>query len=454
MTAYVDHVKCKVTITLNDGSKVELSLATVGVSSNIKNYLTGINIKESTNTSNSNPVGVVSSNTLSLSLNSRDRSLLPDNEKSPYYGKMDNTACIDIVLTDDDGDITFNRFFVSNWESNVTSSNPYKVKIDATDLFSIINKNSVPDTELIKNANTKNVLINILNKLNQRLSDLYKINWDESEINFSQFPTLEFNNIEADNIGNYFNILSQSTLTNLYYGRDNKFKTDYLLDDKKGDSVCNLSDKVNILSASVNRGNLVNYSGVVVYYIINNINSYGELMTIENQVLAPGENIFDNIELGNKVFKIDAIKVKTDQLSPVQLVKLEYNKRTASLVLNNKSSKDATCKIIIYGQTLNETKLSVRKTLNDSNQMLEVTNSLLPKSSIDKFATQLLRMISIKGSTLTLTGFFNPRIKLGDIVYVDTESSLNTKGYYKVVELNWTVENTIKCNMKVIKTII
>ena len=455
MTELIDRVKCSVIITLNDGTEIDISLATVGEKSNMTNYVTSIELLESSATGNQNPVGVVSSNTLKIVLQSVNRSLLPDNENSAYYGLMDNTATVTITLEDVDGTVEFNTFYVSSWLSNISSSNNNQVTIEATDLLSIINKNSVPSSEMLRNVSTSEIFKATINKLNESLEAKYKVNYDESDINFSAFPTLEYSNIDAEDMSTWFNIMSQSTLTNIYYTRENKLKTDYCLDDTAGESVCTLSDKVNILSASIDRGGLVSYTGVKVNYILNTINNITELTSLRDQVLKPGSNTFENIDLGNKIYKISYVKVDTDNTLAVEIDSVEYSKNTATIIITNNTENDINCSIVFYGQTLKENKLFVKKLkANSSNEILEVTNRLLPASYIDNFANNLLSLIGIKASALIISGFFNPRIKLGDIVYVDVEKSINTKGYYKVIELKWKITNTIKCEAKLIKTIV
>ena len=58
------------------------------------NYVTGFSVEEYLYTPNQNPIGVITSNTFKLNLKSKDRSLLPNNNNSIYYGYMNNTAMI------------------------------------------------------------------------------------------------------------------------------------------------------------------------------------------------------------------------------------------------------------------------------------------------------------------------------------------------------------------------
>lgn len=420
-----------------------------------ESYIESIDVDETLNISNNNPVGVVSANTSKLTINSVDNKLIPDNKNSEFYGYMNSTAYYDIVLIESGEEIPFGRYYVTYWENNATSDKPYQVVIEATDLLGIINKNTVPPTELRKNMNTSDVLNNILAKLNTELSDRYKVNYNKSKWTFGTFNTLEYNNIEADIMSTWFNILSQSTLTNIYYTRDRMLETDYCLDDKKSESVSNLHGDKNVTSVSIDKGGLVPYSGIKVNYILNTINNNTQLIQLTDQALTPGENKFENVDLGNKVYKITAINISTNQKDECTIEKIEYNKRTVSFVVNNKSRNNANVTITLWGQTLKEDVLSIVKhknNTNTSNEILEITNRLLPKNSIDKFASELLKLLNIKDSSISVSGYFNPRIQLGNQVNVNI-ARLNIKDYYKVIGLSWRIQGSIKCTAKLLKTI-
>lgn len=454
MTDLIERVKCSVLITLSNDTEIDISLSTVGEKANLKNYITEIDINESTNTQNNNPVGVVSSNTLKLTLNSHDRSLFPENNKSPYYGLMNNTATVKVTLEDIDGTVGFNTFYVSNWKSNITAQTPNKVIIECTDLLSIINKNSVPSGVITKNLSTKQAFIYMLDSLNKSMTSKYKIQYDEKDIVFTTFNRIEYDNLDTSSMGDWLNTVSQCTLTNIYIARDDKIKTDYCLDDKTTESVCTLSDKVNIIDASVDTGGLVNYTGVKTNYIVNTINNMTKLTTLSNQLVKPGSSLFDNISLGSKVFRINAVRLISDESSALKLTKLDYDKRTCNLEVENTTNVDINCTIEVYGQSLKENTLSVTKNKNSSNEILTVTNKLILPEYVDTYTNNLLKLVGIRNSSLSVTGFFNPRIKLGDTVYIEVDKSINTSGYYKVIELQWKISNTIKCTAKLIKTIV
>ena len=456
MTELVDRVQCNIKITLSDGTEIDINNNISNQSnSNAKNFITDISLDEKLNAQNNNPVGVVSSNTLKISLNSNDRSLFPDNEKSPYYGKMDNSARVYLTMIENDETISFNTFYVSNWTTSITSSTPYRVIIECTDLLSIICKNNIENIIITDNLSTSEALIYMLDRYNASIEDKYKVHYRPSDIKFDNFNNIVLDNIDSENIGSWFNILSQSTLTNLYIDRDDLFKTDNCLDDKASESVCTLSDKINITQASVDSGGLVRYNGVKTNYIVNSLNGISEIINMNGQSLKGGSNKINDINFSQRVYKVTGIGLNVHNSIPVDITNFTYNQRRANLELYNNSGDDVNVDIIINGQTFMENTLSITK-LNDSssNEILEVTNKLLSADDVEVFTSNLLKLCSLRNSSLSVTGFINPRIKLGDTVYVDLESSIQTKGYYKVVGISMRINNVIKTTLKLIKIIL
>ena len=456
MTELVDKVQCNIKIALSDDTEINIRLNNnQPASNNIENYITDISLDEKLNAQNNNPVGVVSSNTLKISLNSNDRSLFPDNENSTYYGRMNNSARVYLTLIENDETISFNTFYVSNWTTSITSSTPYRVIIECTDLLSIICKNNIENIIITDNLSTSEALIYMLDRYNASIEDKYKVHYNTSDIKFDNFNHIVLDNIDSENIGSWFNILSQSTLTNLYIDRDDLFKTDNCLDDKASESVCTLSDKINITQASVDSGGLVRYNGVKTNYIVNSLNGISEIINMNGQSLKGGSNKINNINFSQRVYKVTGIGLNVHNSIPVDITNFTYNQRRANLELYNNSGDTVNVDIIISGQTFMENTLSITK-LNDSssNEILEVTNKLLSADDAEVFTSNLLKLCSLRNSSLSVTGFINPRIKLGDTVYVDLESSIQPKGYYKVVGINMRINNVIKTTLKLIKIIL
>lgn len=454
---YIGIVECEITIKLDNKKEIILNLEDETTDSD--NYVTDIEINESAaSNGGKNPVGTVSASNIVLRLNSIDKMLMPENTKSSYYGYMNNTATISVVLkyveedTETYREVTFNKFYVNNWESNISSSSPYDVVIEASDIMSTVGKSDAFDIyNGYVDANT--LLEDTLTEYNDSVLDKYRVYRNDTTFN-ETFGTVNAINFDCENMSDWLNTLAQSTLHNMYLDRGtNEITIDYCLDDTVRECVCELHENESIMSASINN-ELVNYTGVKVNYVNNSMNSTYNISSIKDQKLVAGENIIDGIKVAG-VYKINYVRLNTGDTSSVELTGMQYKRNEITLVIKNNTSNSLKCDIDIFGQTIKQNNKSVTKLVSDdSRELLEVTNKLLSEDKALEFADELLRLIKYKNSSLSLSGNFNPAIKLGDTVYIDCTNSIGVVGYYKVVELNWKMNSKLlDCDMKVIKTI-
>lgn len=427
--------------------------------SELINYLTSLDIEESIFTENQNPIGVINSNTFKLTLTSLDRSLVPTNKQSAYFGNMNSTAEVEIELYIPDADgnptVNFGRYYVSTWTSNTDSNNKYQVVIEGTDLLGILIKNATPYLEIKKNMTVVDLLNNIRGELINIISD--SCGFEFNFLNVPKYNVMQYNDIDADDINTFLNIICQSMLLNLYIDRDNSpnNKKINIMDStlKLSSASETLTDTKDITYASLNKGNLVNYTGVKVNYSLGNINTSSELARLTGITLSPGENELSNINTGGSTFKIDAIVIQTDNETAVEYELVRYNKRNVTLKINNHTQVNVVATIIIYGQSLTENILSVTKLSTvESNELLEVTNNLLPLDKVDSYAYDLLTLVENRGESIKVRGLFNPAyLKLNTVVHVDCQQSIYVAGDFRCVGLSWSLGSNLKCEARLVK---
>lgn len=422
------------------------------------NYLTSAEVTERMYAPNQNPVGAVGSGTFKLEITSSDRSLIPENSASAYYGLMDKTAEVSISFYEGEtiNKVDMGRFYVSTWESKTDSSGKYQVTIEGTDLIGILLKNEVPGMDIKKDVYVSDFLEDLKNALDEELEDKFKFNWVYKDI-FLDYDRIDNNDIDAQSVGSLLNILNQSTLINMYISRS-------MVENNRNIIVANckdvlmptpyrLSDDSEITYANISKGALIGYSGVKVNYSIGSINQSGNLANLSSMSLVPGDNTISDISIGTAVYKVLDIGIKTDSDELPSIVSVRYNRRSATIVINNHKSSNINVEISISGQTLNENMLSVKKMSDvESNEVFEVTNSLLPSNRIDSFANGLLGLMGERATGLIIRGQFNPKdLKLNTAVNVDCSRSVYTSGLYRAHELNWKLGVGLTCEAKMIK---
>lgn len=437
-------------IIFKNNTSIELKLLNeVGINKD-ENIITNAKIVETLNVQNSNPVGVISSNTLKLDIRSNDKSLIPDNENSPYFGLMNESAYIDVSVIESGQTLKFGRYFVNKWYSLTDMSNKYKVNIECTDIISILSKNLIPDIQIRKKDKLSEILKNIMDKINNKSIEKYKVIVDQNNIKFPDFDSVEYYNISVTNMSDLLNTIAQSTLTNIYINRNNEFICDYVADDTKTESVGNIDENMAILSAQSNKNDSTTYTGVKTNYFKYSVNKPDSIGGISEQALEIGDNQLNNIVSNGNIYKLNYVSVIGDNTSNIVIKELTYNKNKIDMLIS--ASEKCNCEIDIFGQSINENQLY--ETLGDTdsdNTTLEVTNRLIDATLVKLFNTKLLKVISLKNSKLQIKAFLDPRAKLGDIVYINTEKLLGVKGYYKIYKLEWEFDTSLKCNIELIK---
>lgn len=455
-TERVTSVECEMTFHLSNNISFMVKLDKLGATNDLVNYLRSLVITEELAAGTTNPVGVICANTVKLEIKSLNKYLIPTFEGSPYFGYMDDTAYITVVIKESNDEIAFGTYYINKWIGNLSSADPYKVTIEAYDIMSTISKSEVPDVDIIGDTNIKEYLVDIINAWNENSEDKYHINYNDSDIVFDEFETMQFSGLNTESMSKCFNALGQSTLTNIYVDRSNYIKTDYTCDDTAGESVVTLTDSLStssILKASVVDGNLVGYKGITVKYSNGTIGDIEPLTTVSNEAIINGVNTLSNINLGDNVYKVNYISILTDKFVYAYVSSEKYNKNKATI--NITSEGVASCKVSVHGQRMSDATLSLSKYTNSNKgTMLTITNRILTADKIETYADKMIALMEIKKNTLEISGYFNPRIKLGDTVKVEATKGIEVSGYYKVVRLEWTVGSTLKCNMKLTKVIL
>lgn len=442
ISGIVGEILVQVKFTLSDGSTFTLNS---GSSINSYNFISSLKVNEALSAENNIPIGVNTSNIIDIEIISNNKALIPENTGSVYYGYMNNTAIIEIYITENNEQLYFGKYFVDSWKSSISSDSPNLVKISATNIMSLIAKQTVPDVEINTGMYIKNYLLNVIDELNLTLPQTKQIDYEEQDINFDTFPVMQFSNLDTENMGNCLNGLSQCTMTNIFVDRDGKLKTDYCCDDTQSQAVYSFDV---MTSASAGDGVLVKYDSVKVNYSLGNILDVEQLASLYQQDCIAGDNLFKDISLGEAVYKINRIEVVAEDPDIYVGVKeAKYNKNRMQVTIE----ADAATKvnINIYGQRVDTTNLVYE---TDGENKLEITNRVIQSSYIEKYADNMLQLINFKNNSMSVEGYFNPRIKLSDIVYINCTNSMSISGYYKIVGLSWDLSMYGKCVMSLIKT--
>lgn len=455
METRVEYASAEITIQFSDLNNTEVSipLDVLGSVHNLDNYITDIEFTRKPSEDTEHPTGVICSDSLVIELKSNNKLFIPDNDKSPYYGYMDNTAILTARVIVGENELQFKKWYVNKWYTSISSSTPNKVIIIAYDIFSIIGKKEVPSGQVTSEMNIKDYLISRINAQNALNDANHQIEFSSTDINFDTFPVMRYENLDESSWSNCLNSISQATLTNIYIGRDNKLKTEYCGDDSAGESVCTISDMTSITSTKADTGGLANYNGVKVNASTGVINKTSKLAELANQTIVSGLNQFQNIKLGDtSVYKINYIIVKNSDKAGNYISECTYTKNRCSLKIN--SDIDTTCTIEIWGQTINNSQTYIERYKSGVTTKVpyEVTNTLIHMNYIPTYAEELVEIIGIKDNILEVVGYIDPEIDIFNTIYCDAEASTDVEpAYYKVMKVITKINSTCKTTLGLLK---
>lgn len=440
-----EEIKCQLKFTLDDDSSFTLN---TDDEINTTNYITSVKLDEKLSTESNMPVGVNSGNVLDIVLVSENHALIPDNKNSVYYGHMNSKAIIDITVSEGGNDYKFGRYYVTSWTSERSNSSPNEVQIEAVGLMGYIQNKELPDVIINRSMNVSDFIKDVIDGLNNELSENKQIEYSSSDLDFSHFPTMQFCNLETDEVGDTLNKISQCTLTNIFINRSNRIQTDYVGKLQIKNCKYYLDE---LTSASCNDNYFVDYDGVDVTYSNGDIQPVSMIGSVNDKEITSDGLVDDDalqIKLPKGLYKINRIEcIGEDNSVLVYPSSITYSKGKLNIELY--ASGKTTVRVEVYGQLVDTTELNYK--IKGEN-VLSVKNTVLKgKSYIKKYAKNLINLIKIKTDTIKIQGYFKPDIYLSDTVYVDAEGAMSVSGYYKVVELEWEFGFYGLCDMTLIK---
>lgn len=438
----IDDVRYKLIIGLKNG--IQLSIDNSNLTDN---YISKMDLNESISAETNLPVGVNTSNVLDIEIVTKDRSLIPTNESSPYFGFMNSTSYIDVLLYVNGVETPFGRYYVTSWRSSISDETPNTIKISATCIIGVLSKMEVPDVMISNHTDIKHYLVAVLSELKNKLSDSHILNIDPTKINFDAFPLMQFSNLDTNNMSNLLNGLTVSTLTNIFADRAGNIMTDYSCDDTPSNSKANISV---MYGAEAGDSDLIDYDGVAVNYSLGSILDVELLSSLHEQQVTPGTNTFADIKLGEAVYKVNQVKIVTadpNTSRAVHISEIKYNKNSLSLKVE--SSTTTKISVYVYGQRLDTSALVY--SIEGSNK-LEINNKVLKSELIPKFADNINKLIKLKNNSLTIQGFFPTSLQLCDVVFVDCSEAMNVSGFYKISSLTWSFDLSTSATIKLVKT--
>lgn len=390
-------------------------------------YIESLYVEEQCGEQNNNPIGVVSSGILNITLQNVDRCLMESNESSVYYNYKRTKAWIQLTVTDKthNNKINFQKFYISSWEESNSSSEPYKIDIEAYDVLNKICgfEFNTPKKNIM---NPKELLEQIITGKNYG----YEIELDD-EISLPTYKNMTTLNISSNNIQDALNEFAQSCLISLFINHDNVIKSVDFEDDGKQPVF------------KLNSSNVYNCRTVPRQVYYNKIAATIKLNNAEQPKNVYGSDVFsissELIDI-NKTHSIQAVVINgLTSVPESEPLKFSYNRNKVKFT---KALEEGTFNA--YISKYKEVEKTEFSSKDSEIADLQITNVLITNSDdLNDYVSKLKNIIdNVKRISVSYYPKSLEELNLGNNCDVDL-SVINVKGTYRLKKVKWNLSSPI-----------
>lgn len=369
------------------------------------NYLIEAEILEEAGANANQPLGVVSSNTLTFSLYNEDGIFSPTNESGIYFNKIKTGIVVRPYFkpaTDEVEDWTpMGKFFVKSWIASVTGP---VANIAANDVIQDIFDAERLQLPIIKNDTYKafyervfensGVAVNVSNYFNKALPWSFMLNSNAELLREATGSTFAI--CISDRLGG----ISVSHVS------------------EAGSVRAILTDEGQLFEADTAQDAAKDYAGVSISYNAPQVTDNVKLLEIKELTVPPGTSIYDPFIYGTgNVMLITNIKVTANKKVTIE----SYTSTPGSIqfTINNDSSLNVLTNIEIYGIALEHIEALLKD--NIEGNLLEVKNNFIQTTEqATEYKQILTSFISRSLPELKARIRGNPLLKIGDKVTVSS----------------------------------
>ena len=458
----IKSIKNKVTFIFADGQTLIIDNRNIDIQ-NATNIISNVSLKEgAVKLGSQNLLGQFGSNTLNININSFDKSLIQDNDESPYYGYMNETCRIDLYsycdeleTSDSEYEVYMGRYYITSWESSASSKDTTTVTLVAVNLASKIGSLAVNELFMHRNISFKTFIINVIDYINNSLNVNLSYNASELDILDGILNTwkIDYRQLNSTSIATMFNDIINNTMCIIFIDRNETLRVKKVFNNS--DTLqCVLSGSNQLFSYNKINGSFCNYSSVNIKYIENQYVTNEQLGSYNKyQPTKAGNKI--SISHNKNIVGINDIEVvnnnkELNNVVNIDITDLKYNNN--NIILEFGVDKLQDIDITVYGQVLNNNYNSIKRNIHSgsANNVYELENKILSKTNINEYADNVKQFIELGNNIIQVEGYINPGLRLGDVVSI-LGTKLNIDGLYMIISSDYKLVTNYRNTIQLIR---
>jgi len=400
-----------------------------------------------------NPLGVVSANEINITLRNDDQYFNPNNEDSPYYGKMHPNVLIKPYLglrtTDISGYTSFEwislgYFYSTNWEAE---SDSIYAEVLCHDRLYDLGQKDTPLIPTMQNVTRYQMFETLFRALG--------LGSDNYEIDISlQSDTIPIGYFYDGKVKTVLSKLAEAFNCSVFCTRDNKIKV--LSNSTVGASVITMSDSDLIKSSDMPQDFDSIYSDITIKYYHHNIEDVTSVLTIDELDISAAGSTLTNLKFtlapvafvdhiritDNPYISINSVAIGTwgmdisfDNSAPTnQQIKLEVLGYPIMTIENEITERDDTAYALI------------------GEKILDISNPLIQLASdASALATVILPIVADPKAYIECETRGDMSRELGETITIDDDT--NKVGEVEIIPIryDYAYDGGLECFIRGIK---
>lgn len=338
------------------------------------NVLVTCSINENEGSMGGNPLGIMSSNTISFTIFDRSGHLIKTNKNSPYYGYMRNGVECKLQWIDNNGNYNdLGTYFTNSWNNTRSNGGYQSVSIGAQDRLNYIGNLNIPELPAFSSIEIKSLLVAIFEAIGLEQSDYY--------IDPSLNLNLTFSITKGAKVRDTLNAIAQALIARITINRHGVIEVKPAFPDIPEE--LDIIDGSYIASGALRQHQYADYATVQLSYFALGIESSIVLATLNNASVNNGSNSFDNLQLSNRVQGIDMVTFEypvTSENYEDIISSIDYTGYQGGVSINieSNSSDIITGIITVEGRETGNSEVVISKDITDADR--KVSNTLMLSS--------------------------------------------------------------------------
>lgn len=403
------------------------------------NFIKQIQFSLSEGNNRVNPLGISTSNNVTLQIYDAEDNLSPANKNSIYYGKVVNGVKVELFIAYDG--VTWSPYgvyFATSWDGSYYDGGHGLVNLSAEDKLNTIGNLDLPELPAYSNVQAGDLIGNVMAGLG--------ISTAEYSIDPAINQSMMYGIVAGSKVRDFFNNICQLLFARVIIDREGiiRFVPAIGFYSTGNELVINN----NYTGSFSNRNNNnINYNKLSVKYLEGGETSKEILFSDTSHTLAEGVNTITDITFRHRALSIEQVKVlydRTESNSTITSIQYRGYQNGIQLGITVANGPINECRLVGEGTIVSTTDRYVTLDVDnatvvggstfefDTKQMMNAASAQVLASKLREYLSVVSRNIVLSGTALT------PKLYVGDKLTV-TDTGTMYDGVYKVIGLDITV---------------